>query len=354
MNPYDFVRFGRPGPREPALMHDRFREQSGQLVCRLTAYTHLFTPKTQDAPRRSHAELELMRGPDGVPLLPGSSLKGVIRSVAEAISGSCLTLPQPRRRGKVDYRGRPPVSYRIPRDFEHCEHQKYLCPACRVFGSLSGGNPFLGKVGLSDAGPVSKVDVEWLTIEALMEPKPRHRAWYEDPKQRGVMRGRKFYYHRPPGPRTTTERSRYNKTVEAIKPGVIFEFTVDYTNLTDDELALLVLALVLEPEMCHKVGMGKPVGLGSAKVEIVRWEQVDRQTRYQQLGGGVSVLEDEALAAEIERLRMRYHRVYANSQESLSDLQRIWTWDPAMEKDVAYPPRDWFRRNRDAPPEETP
>lgn len=348
MNPYDFVRFGRPGPREPALMHDRFREQSGQLVCQLTALTHLFTPKTQDVPRRSHAELELMCGLDGLPLLPGSSLKGVIRSVAEAISGSCLTLPQPRR-GKVDYRGRPPVSYHIPRGFEHCEHDRYLCPACRVFGSLSGGHPFMGKVGLSDARPVGEVDVEWLTVEALMEPKPRHRAWYEDPQQRGLMRGRKFYYHRPLGPRTTTQRSRYNKTVEAIKPGALFEFGVDYINLTDDELALLVFALVLEPEMCHKVGMGKPVGLGSAKIEIIHWERVDREDRYRQLGGGMSVLEDEALAEEIELLRTRHNQVYANSQESLSDLRRIWTWNPAMTEDVEYPSRDWFRRNRDAP-----
>ncbi|HDQ73747.1 MAG TPA: hypothetical protein ENN19_16860 [Chloroflexi bacterium] len=353
MNPYDFVRFGRPGPRERAITHDRFQEHSGQFFCRLTARTHLFTSKTQEVPRRSHAELELMRGPDGVPLLPGSSLKGVIRSVAEAVSGSCLTLPQPRR-GKVDYRGRPPISYRIPRGFEHCESEKYLCPACRVFGSLSGGNPFLGKVGLEDARPVAEVDVEWLTIETLMAPKPRHQAWYEDPRQRGVMRGRKFYYHRPLGPRTTTEKSRYNKTVEAIKPGAVLEFSVDYTNLTDDELALLVFALVLKPEMCHKVGMGKPVGLGSAKIEVIRWERMDRKDRYRQLGGSVSVLEDEAMATGIERLRTRYHQVYANSQESLSDLRRIWTWDPTMEEDVAYPPKDWFRKNRDAPLEEVP
>jgi CRISPR/Cas system CSM-associated protein Csm3 (group 7 of RAMP superfamily) len=352
MNPYDFVRFGQPGPREPTIMHDQFKGHSGQLVCRLTAHTHLFIPKTQDVPRQEHAELELMRGLDKVPLLPGSSLKGVIRSVAEAISGSCLTLPQSRG-GKADYRGRPPVSYRIPRGFEHCEHAEYLCPTCRVFGWLSRSTPFLGKVGLSDAQPVGSVDVEWLTIEALMEPKPRHRVWYEDPQQRGVMRGRKFYYHRPLGPRTTSERNRYNKTIEAIKPGAAFEFKVDYNNLTDDELALLVFALVLEEGMCHKVGMGKPVGLGSAKIEIVCGEQVDREARYQQLGGGVNVMEGDALAAEIDGWQVRYHQAYANSRESLSDLRRIWMWDPTEKADVRYPSREWFRQNRDTPIKKT-
>jgi CRISPR/Cas system CSM-associated protein Csm3 (group 7 of RAMP superfamily) len=355
MNPYDFVRFGRPGLRELAITHERFQEHShsGQFLCCLTARTHLFIPKTQEVPGRSHAELALMRGLDGVPLLPGSSLKGVIRSVAEAISGSCLTLPQARR-GEVDYRGRPPVSYQVPCGFEHCRDADHLCPACRVFGSLSGGNPFLGKVGIGDARATSDVNVEWLTIEALMEPKPRHKVWYEDPQQHDVMRGRKFYYHRPLGPRTTPKKTQYNKTVEAVKPGTVFEFGMEYTNLTDDELALLVFALVLEPEMCHKVGMGKPVGLGSAKIEIVHWEQVNRQARYRQLGGGVSPLEGEALAAEIERWRARYHQAYANSQESLSDLRCIWTWDPAVKEDVGYPSRDWFRQNRDTPIEKAP
>lgn len=353
MNPYDFVRFGQPGPREPAIKHDRFKGHSGQFLCRLTARTHLFIPKTQDVPRREHARLELMRGSDGAPLLPGSSLKGVIRSVAEAISGSCLTLPQPRR-GSVDYRGRPSVSYKVPRGLEHCHSAGRLCPACRVFGSLSGDNAFLGKVGLSDARAMGNVGVEWLTIEALMEPKPRHRAWYEDPQRRGVMRGRKFYYHRPLGPHTTTVKNRYNKTVEAIRPGAVFEFSVEYANLTDDELALLIFALTLEPEMCHKVGMGKPVGLGSAKIEIVRWEQVDRQARYEQLGRGMSVMEDDALAAEISRWQARYHELYASWQESLSDLRRIWTWDPAARGDMRYPSREWFRQNRSAPLEEAP
>jgi CRISPR/Cas system CSM-associated protein Csm3 (group 7 of RAMP superfamily) len=353
MNPYDFVRFGQPAQRKPAIKHDRFEGHSGRLLCRLTARTHLFIPKTQDVPRRQHVELELMRGSNDVPLLPGSSLKGVIRSVAEAISGSCLTLPQPRR-GRVDYRGRPPVSYKVPRGFEHCRGADYLCPACRVFGSLSGGNPFLGKVGISDARAVDDVDVEWLTIEALMEPKPRHWAWYEDPQQRGVMRGRKVYYHRPLGPRTTTVKNRYNKTIEAVKPGAVFEFSVDYTNLTDDELALLVFALVLESEMCHKVGMGKPVGLGSAKIEIVRWEQIDRQARYEQLGGGMSVVEGDALVAEVGRWQTRYHEQYANWQDSLANLRRIWTWDPTSREDVRYPPREWFRKNRNVPLEKAP
>jgi CRISPR/Cas system CSM-associated protein Csm3 (group 7 of RAMP superfamily) len=353
MNPYDFVRFGRPGPREPAIMHDRFREHSGQFVCRLTALTHIFTPKTQEVPKHGHAELELLRGPDGLPLLPGSSLKGVIRSVAEAISGSCLTLPQPRRGRPVQYRGRPPVDYRMPADFEHCSGD-VLCAACRLFGSLSGSDAFLGKVSIGDAVAVGKVLTDALTIEALMEPKPRHRAWYEHEEQRGTMRGRKFYRHRPLGPRTTSQRTQYNKTIEAARPGTVFDFTADYVNLTDDELALLIFSLVLEGAMRHKVGMGKPVGLGSAKIEVVRWQQLDRRVRYNTLGGGVSVFDGDALAAEVDRWRAQYHQQYERWKVSLAELRRIWCWDPAKAEDVRYPPRDWFRQNSSAPLKDAP
>ncbi len=353
MNPYGFVRLGPAAQREAAIRHDRFNGLSGRLYCQLTALTHLFIPKTQETARGQHQKLDLLRTADGRPLLPGSSLKGVIRSVAEAISGSCLTLPLGKG-GEIEYRGRPPVSYRIPRGFEHCRDADHLCPACRIFGSLSGGNPFLGKIGLGDAVAAGPFETETITIEALMEPKPRHRAWYEDPNQRGYLRGRKFYYHRPLGPRRTEVRNEYNKTIEAVKPSAVFEFDLVYNNLTKAELALLIFALTLEPEMAYKVGMGKPVGLGSARIEIVGWEQIDRQARYRQLGSGVTALKGDLLSAEIARWQEEYHRAYANWQDSLADLRRIWTWDPSSRTDIRYPGQEWFRQNPRVPIERTP
>lgn len=356
MNPYGFVRLGPAAQRAAAIQHDQFKGFSGQFHCRLTALTHLFIPKTQETARGKHQELSLLRSAGGRPLLPGSSLKGVIRSVAEALSGSCLALPLPKEGDKIEYkyRGQSLVSYRIPRGFEHCRDINDLCPACRIFGSLSGDRAFLGKIGLSDAVAAGSFEVETITIEALMEPKPRHRAWYEDPLQRGYLRGRKFYYHRPLGPRRTTVKSEYNKTIEAVKPGAVFEFDLDYTNLTEDELALLVFALTLEPGMAHKVGMGKPVGLGSARIEIVGWVQIDRQARYRRLGSGVTTLEGDGLIQEIARWQNQYHQIYAKWQESLTDLRRIWRWDPSATEEIRYPGQDWFRKNPMAPIEQAP
>lgn len=354
MNPYGFVRLGPPGERRSAARHDHFEGHSGWFTCHLTALTHLFIPDTRErAVKGQHATLNLLRATDGVPLLPGSSLKGVIRSVAETISGSCLTLPQARQ-GKLEYRGRPPTSFNVPGGFEHCRNAAYACPACRLFGLLYRGEVFMGKVTIDDARTTATTQAEQMTIEALMEPKPRHRIWYEDPQQRGFIRGRKFYCHRPRGPRRTTVRNEYNKTIEAVRPGALFTFSLEYTNLADEELALLVLALVLEDPMRHKVGMGKPIGLGSVQIEIAGWEQINRQARYQQLGSGVSRLEGQALVAEIARWQARYHQAYAKWTKSLEDLRRIWTWDPGRQEDVGYPPLEWFRKHPKTPLEEAP
>ncbi len=350
MNPYGFVRFGDKGDREQPITHERFVDLSGRLICHLTARTHLFIPKTQDrADKNVHQRLELLRAADGTPLFPGSSLKGVIRSVAEAISGSCLTLPLGRN-GDVTYRQ---DKYKIPRGFESCRGGDNLCPACRLFGSL-GEEPFLGKVSLSDARAISGVVVEWILIEALMEPKPRHRVWYGDPARREFMRGRKFYYHRPLGPRRATQATQYNKTVEAIKPGAVLEFEVEYANLTDAELGLLVMALNLEPGMCHKVGMGKPIGLGSAEIEIIAWEQIARQERYANFASAPVDLRGEELAIEVERWRRVYDREYAQWKDSLADLKSIWTWNPNQVEDVRYPGQEWFRTHKTAKIEEAP
>ena len=347
MNPYHFVPLGPPGQRRKAKTHESFEGESGTLTCQLTARTHLFTAASHGEAGAGHQNLKCVRGKDGEPLIPGSSLKGVVRSVAEALSGSCLTLPI-----KLDYE--KGVSYKMPRGFQRCDSKEQLCPACRIFGAMSRGVTFLGKICISDALAERETAVENLTLESLMQPKPRHRVWYENPQQPGVMRGRKFYYHRSQGARTTTQRGRFNKTVEAVKPGTVFAFNVDYTNLENDELALLVFALVLEAEMCHKVGMGKPVGLGSAKIEFAQWRQHDVQMRYKNLGEGTKVIRADALTDEIERWTNRYHEHYAKWRDSLNHLRRIWSWDPNTDAEIKYPTQQWFRNNPTEPIENVP
>lgn len=83
--------------------------------------------------------------------------------------------------------------------------------------------------------------------------------------------------------------------------GTVFHFHVDFDNLTDDELAALYFALEPSAEFHHKLGLGKPLGLGSVKVEPLGAFVVERARRY----GDNSGFREE-----------RYHRAwYANPDD---------------------------------------
>jgi hypothetical protein len=89
------------------------------------------------------------------------------------------------------------------------------------------------------------------------------------------------------------DRLHATRLIHPLGAGSQFTFQVTYTNLTGDELALLVYALELEPNpdlrengfsfhkgVYHKLGYGKPAGLGSAAILIEKWEMLDPQARY--------------------------------------------------------------------------
>ncbi len=373
MNPYNFVPFGPAATRKPIITHEKFDGDglSGALTCRLRTLTQFFIAGTQERlARNQHQELSLLReGND--PIIPGSSLKGAIRHLAEAISGSCLVLPNDRRMrsqrdDKLEYyeMGRSHV-YPLPPDFSPCgmkdegvdPKKRTACPACRLFGYLAGNVLFLGNVSFGTAKLVEPARTERLILEPFGAPAPRHRPFYGTKESNfEAPRGRKFYYHRVDGARTMKERTDFNKTIEAVLPDAEFEFTVHYQNLSAADLALLIYALLLEEPMRHKMGMGKGVGLGSVQLSITAWQQVARKERYAQLGGGVTNLSGEPLRDALKQQVATYHREYSNWQESLAALKDILTWDENHPRQPRYPSRDWIKdfpgiALEDVPPE---
>ncbi len=352
MNPYDFVQLAQAAPRVSVLSrgHDHFVGLSGSITCRLTAETHLFVPGYRaGAAGRSlqHESLRFCR--DGqVPIIPGTSLKGVLRNVAEAVSGSCFIYDN------LSYE-RNTVQYDLKGNFTHCNDTRALCPACRMFGLLNGRSVFSGLVTIGDARASGAFQGENLTLGVLSAPKPRHRPFYGQVGRPRQLRGRKFYHHHlPDHVITRMQRDGQNKTVEAARPTTTFTFTVTYTNLTEPELALLLYALALEPDMRHKVGMGKPVGLGSAHIEIIQWQRLDRAARYRSLGGGWgAVLEGESLVQAVGDHIAR-HGATMLQAGPLADLRRIWHWPPDPAVMIRYPDQAWFTANSTAPLEQAP
>ncbi|MGA9351497.1 MAG: RAMP superfamily CRISPR-associated protein [Anaerolineae bacterium] len=341
VDPYGFVRLVGEPERLPAIPHHRFQGYSGRLHCRLTAKTPLFVydPGFVRLVGAGHEQAHFpVRA--GTAIIPGSSLKGVIRSVAEAVEASCFTLF-----GERGYRGSGITSglflrADLPEAFRHCSDWRRLCPACRLFGSLQHGMVHAGKVSIGDAtAPKGSYELmDFITLDVLSTPKPEARpaAYTVEKRGKNVVLGRKLYRHRPDGvlQRVGQKKDHQNKTVQPVAPGATFNFEVEYNNLRESELRLLLYALALEPGLCHKVGLGKPIGLGSAQIEILGWERIDRAARYRTLGGGIEPpLTGAALAAELEK----WLRPYRESRAAnLEDLRELWRY--GHDYDVRYQP----------------
>src|SRR5262245_55678343 len=117
INPYNFVRADKEAPREKPKEHHRLSGRSGLITCRMEAQPPLFTPTSAFRAEGAPADLRFFRI-NNRPAIPGSSLKGMLRSLAEAICNGC----SPFGRGV----------------HQLCPSNNSLCPVCRLFGYLKG------------------------------------------------------------------------------------------------------------------------------------------------------------------------------------------------------------------------
>lgn len=142
-----------------------------------------------------------------------------------------------------------------------------------------------------------------VSLKALLSPKPPSPALYFKKRagqgyiaKRGlnladdVPQGRKFYLHGDarPGPDSQPWKSRLGETdgdsmrsvVTPIVPGRRFFFHIDFDNLSRQELGLLCYAVRPSESFRHKLGMGKPIGLGGVCLDPIGILFVDRSIRY--------------------------------------------------------------------------
>jgi hypothetical protein len=106
-----------------------------------------------------------------------------------------------------------------------------------------------------------------------------------------VIRGHKLYWHKQDGLRV--EDFSENKVINwksdtqhaQIKPvseGIRFSFRVYFESLTNVELGALLWAMDLPKGYHHKIGMGKPLGLGSVAISL-KLIITNRSQRYSKL-----------------------------------------------------------------------
>jgi CRISPR/Cas system CSM-associated protein Csm3 (group 7 of RAMP superfamily) len=105
------------------------------------------------------------------------------------------------------------------------------------------------------------------------------------------IRGHKLYWHRdtPDDPKDKyswnegeAKKDTQHTVIKPIKRNIKFKSRIRFENLTKEELGALLFVLDLPQNHYHKIGMGKPLGLGSIEIKPKVFI-VDREKRYKSL-----------------------------------------------------------------------
>lgn len=251
--PFDFVPLPKRVSRGKPTGHDQYHETraTGQIYGTIEALSPIHIGSGIIDLGQDVELIKTAVRTSGNVVIPGSSLKGAIRSVVEAISESCVCKASRETRNAVT------------QDFEECRQKERLCVACRMFGAMG----FQSNITIQDAPQIGGKIGTKLVPELY---RPRH--------QPGIRHipGRKFYMH---GEVATGETP-----VEVCEIGSKFRFVVQVDNLRQAEWGLFFTALGHNPDYPFKLKIGgaKPACFGSIDFEIEK-VQVEEQTRARYL-----------------------------------------------------------------------
>jgi CRISPR-associated protein (TIGR03986 family) len=99
-----------------------------------------------------------------------------------------------------------------------------------------------------------------------MENHPRNLAHY-DSNPLTAIRGHKLYWHKKnPKYKNSGFNQNTDSKIKPVKADKTFTGRIRFENLSRVELGALLSALDLPQDCCHKIGMGKSLGLGSVKI----------------------------------------------------------------------------------------
>lgn len=208
--------------------------------------------------------------------------------------------------------------------------------------------------GLPPEGIIPQVEEQATTLKILSSPKPPSPAMYFHPRSEGdnryikkadlsptsdIPNGRKVYLHhrrndrRPWASEHPDDDPGQKLRCTPLKANQSFYFHIDFDNLDNAELTLVVRSLVPSPEFRHRLGLGKPLGLGTVRVDIEGLFLITRELRY-----GMGALEQP-----------RYHRLWRPARVNGSalpkqtyslELRRLS--EPGVEDQIGFEPEQAF------------
>ncbi|ABU56318.1 RAMP superfamily CRISPR-associated protein [Roseiflexus castenholzii] len=236
--PYDFVPLASRVECRAPEGHHRYTHLNGALHAQLIARSpvHVASGLLEQTSNQRYPMVKAHFRVNGTPVIPGTSLKGCIRSIVEAISSSSVSVTRARQ---------------LPHKLKPSDKPECLDVAQRIFGALG----YQGQVRFGDA-VLTGGQTEIRGAPQLFRPRPEAPIYLDQSRS---LKGRKFYMHGKP--------ASGDLPLEVCSVGSTLTFRMDFENLTPGELGLLLIALGLgEPRWYPKLGGGKPACLGTIEV----------------------------------------------------------------------------------------
>lgn len=316
------------------IRHDLWAKDafSGRIVCAVTLKTPtiaggLRTPGDKKNP----AMLKPYRAGNRV-AIPANSLRGMVATLAEALSQSALRILQDGKYRVRDGRTKRTVEGSVYSSFTSLNNtnknnelplpwgatlndkptsERPLTPAEGLFGAVSEQKQGNGLDSHNLASRLRFYDglflkepeiIEEKVLKILAGPKPPSPALYFSAKNNNKAElnlnthkpnGRKYYLHHPAAlsgkvtwetKQPTENTDQKTKCELLLKRGEVFYFHIDCINLSREELGLLQFSLEPGVGFSHRLGLGKPLGLGSVKTEILGMFRLDPVRRYSTAG----------------------------------------------------------------------
>lgn len=250
-----------------------------------------------------------------------------------------------------------------------------LCPACDLFGKI-GDNAKGSRIRFSDMY-VEKHDSnksyyvkDSVTIDNLSSPKISNVDFYlERPKNAtfwtydyyvsnnkvyaytGILRGRKYYWHHHPECvrfNSNVEKTKLNKTIRPIKEEVTFKGELYFDGISKKQLNQLIYILNMGKDgLGLKLGMGKPLGLGSVTCSVSSVEERKIVLEDSQLNYGVSSYDYSNVTYESAGLSLYVKKEF----EKIAGLKAV-----PKQYEICYPKTtsdndhgfEWFQTNHNS------
>ncbi|TXT67222.1 MAG: putative CRISPR-associated RAMP family protein [Promethearchaeota archaeon] len=285
------------------------------------------------------------------------------------------------------------------KNYNPCVSIDHLCPACSLFGFTSNfenkeKNALASRIRVTDGVCLQNENVEDLyfekgILEELSGPKIQStefylkRPQYENNKRVDLWTfdyagnwngqqlewlgskpyepeicGRKFYWHQKivtqddlPYIDKDDDASR-KVGVRPLKPNVSFTFKIYFDNITQLELKILIWVLEIgnkDNSYAHKIGMGKPLGLGSIKIEVQ--EVNKRKVKIENNSLTYEIMKDEEILTNV-RTHKNPIELLGCSKNTLNYFKAITDFNN-IHKNIEYPKNidadenyEWFMSNR--------